>query len=82
MLLAGEWRNTQLHLERFDALSSEWGKGSLQGDIDFSDNWPLHVDSVLKVAQPPLWQGLHGRDVSLQARGSLAEMQLHLVTQG
>jgi autotransporter translocation and assembly factor TamB len=82
LLLAGEWRNTKLHLERFDALSSEWGEGSLQGDIDFSDNWPLHVDSVLKVAQPPLWQGLHGRDVSLQARGSLAQMQLHLVTQG
>ena len=82
LLLAGEWRNTQLHLERLDAFSSEWGEVSLQGDIDFRDNWPLHADSALKLARPALWQGLHGRDVSLQARGSLAQMELQLVSQG
>ena len=82
LLLAGEWRSTQLHLERLNALNSEWGGMSLQGDIDFRDNWPLHADSAVSLAQPALWQGLHGRDVSLQARGSLAEMQLQLVSSG
>lgn len=82
LMLAGEWRNTELHLERLNLLSSDWGRMSLEGDIAFRDVWPLHVDTAIALAQPSAWRGLHDRDISLQVRGSLAEMQVQLVAEG
>lgn len=80
--LRGHWVNTQLHVDRLAGEDSQWGTLSLDGDISFSGDWLLRLDSAIDLAQPPLWEGLHERRLLLVAEGSLASLALQLHSAG
>ena len=82
LALRGHWRRTRLQLQQLDGTDSEWGELSLGGNIDLTGDWPLRLDSTIELARPPLWQGLHGRDLTLALEGSLAALQVELDSTG
>jgi translocation and assembly module TamB len=74
--LRGSWRGTRLHLLQFDARTAQWGRLSLQGELDLSGRWPLQAAIGVAVQQPPVTPLLHDRELTLEAEGDLAALRL------
>lgn len=80
--LRGYWLNTQLRLHHLGVVSQELGELVLQGELQFEGDWPLHTDIDIQLAQASLWQRMQGRQLSLAATGTLAQLALQLDSAG
>ena len=80
--LRGEWRNTELSLERLQVNSSDLGELSLKGNVAFTENWPVEATVTANLAQPVQYSHLLGSTVQLSAGGDLSALVLHLSAEG
>jgi len=80
--IQGSWVSTSLELAHLDVESDAWGELALQGTLEFASDWPLLVSLDASLAQPPLWAGLHDREVAGSLQGSLAALALQLTSPG
>ena len=80
--LQGHWLSTNLELTQLHVEDDDWGVVGLQGTLEFAGDWPLQATLDASLGQPPLWAGLHGRDVSASIQGSFSALALQLTSPG
>ena len=80
--VAGRWLRSNLHLAHLAIEDVERGNLSLQGELNFSGDWPLQANADLDLAQPPPWMGTLGRHIRVAATGSLQSLALQLSLSG
>ena len=76
--LRGQWQHNVLQLDRLRVDSSDLGALSLNGELNFSGNWPLDVAAAIDLAAPLQYSDLLGTTVQLSARGDLSALALQL----
>ncbi|MEH6567924.1 MAG: translocation/assembly module TamB domain-containing protein [Halioglobus sp.] len=74
--LVGKWQHSDLEITLASVSSKGWGELSIAGSLEFIDDWPLLVSGETLLTEPPVWIGLHDRQVEISARGTLAALEV------
>ena len=74
--LSGRWQRHQLTIRKARIDSADWGSLTVNGQLRMTGDWPLTATSNLAIGEPPIWSGLHGRELGLELAGSLAELDV------
>ena len=76
--LSGQWQQERLHIASLEGSDQQYGDIQLQGEIDFSGDWPLSVRAEARSE----WLPLELQNVELTAKGSLAALVLQVSASG
>lgn len=78
IVLAGHWLNHVLDISVLEVDDSELGELSMRGELEFIDNWPVHVSANVHLASPLPGPELFGQKFGLAVQGDLASLVLQL----
>ena len=80
--LAGRWRRSLMRITQLEISDSARGQVSLHAALDFSGDWPLQAIAEVELAEPLLGLSVLGRDIAVEATGSLKSLALELSSFG
>ena len=80
--MAGRWRRSHMRITQLEISDSARGKVSLHAELDFSGDWPLQAIAEVELAEPLLGLSVLGRDIAVEATGSLKSLALELSSLG
>ena len=80
--LAGRWRRSLMRITQLEISDSARGQVSLHAALDFSGDWPLQAIAEVELAEPLLGLSVLGRDIAVEATGSLKSLALELSSLG
>jgi len=76
--LQGRWRRSELRVEELTAKSHEQGDLSLQGNLIFTEDWPIEADAVVLLAAPFQFSELLGNRISVSLRNNFSALEVQL----
>ena len=74
--LIGKWQHSVLDITHASISSKGWGDLSLAGRVEFLDDWPLVISANTQLTEPPVWIGLHDREIEISLSGTLADLKV------
>ncbi|WP_448214063.1 translocation/assembly module TamB domain-containing protein [Colwellia sp. MEBiC06753] len=80
--LAASWMNTKLVINKFSSQLIDYGKLSLSGQVDFTNNYPLRLTLNTELVNFALWPALSDTTQTLELSGDLASIGLNLQSKG